>query len=449
MYDQFTSTEEFSAKLIVDGVDLGIFNVRLMLNPYELNSMEAELFEMPDIDIPSLPDSPAFSDYDKLDAKLITEKQGFKRTITLRSDRLSSLSFPFSLSNKIPVTKYKTEQVFDSGTEVARVRVVYRFPLTTAVRDRSIATQDARYGLYHGTRKPNENTVDLDKDTFEVDTDVGPAEFVASYGIHDLESKHIYPARALIQHSACIFDSDGESIDPQSFVSEVRNEVENLLHVMSFTEQNRIHWNEEKVYEKSKEGKILREIKTCRWAPTPSEKYRPERSGRRNARKSFRACWNAYRGLDNDFRSNIDQAIENFKRAHCAGVLETQLVFWYSCFDHMTKKLYGCHLRPFSRRLIKVFDDSDVDFEDLLDPRVARHFRQDTDDDYDCFWFVDARNRLIHEGLDSLQDTPYELINAVRNAKALAERLLLNALGIDHNQLFDATRMRLGAPSVI
>lgn len=449
MYSQFGNTEEFSAELIIDGVDLGTFNVRLMHNPYELNSMEAELFEMPDLDIPSLPDSPAFSDYDELDAKLITESKGFKRTITLRSDRLPGLSFPFSLSNKIPVTKYRTEQIYDSCVDTTCVRVVYRFPLTTAVRDRSMVTQDARYGLYHGTRKPSERTVDLDKDTFEIDTGLGPAEFVASYGIHDLESKHTYPGRALIQHSACVFESGGESTDPQSFVSGARNEVEKLLNVMSFTEQNRIHWNEERVYEKSKEGKILREIKTRRWAPTPSEKYRPERSGRRNARKSFLECWSAYRGLDSRSQLNIDQAIENFKRAHCAGVLETQLVFWVSCFDHMLKNLYNCSGGSFSKRIVKTFDDNDVDFEDLLDPRVARHFRQDIDDEHNCFWFVDARNRLIHEGLDALQDTPYELINAIRNAKALAERLLLDALGIDHNQLFSVNRMRLGAPSTV
>lgn len=447
MYDQFTSTEEFSAKLIVDGVDLGTFNVRLTLNPYELNNMEAELFEVSDLDIPSLPDSPAFSDYDKLDAKLITETKGFRRTLTLRSDRLSRLNLPFSLSNKIPVIKYKTEQVFDSGTEVARVKIAYRFPLTTAVRDRSMVTQDTRYGLYHGRRKANDTTVHLDKDTFEVDTDVGSAEFAMAYGIHDLSSRHIYPAQALIQRSACFFESDCESVKHQTFVSTTRREVENLLRVMSFTEQNRVHWNEERVYEESKEGDILRETKTRKWAPAPSEKYRPDRSGRRRARKSFVECWNAYQDLDNDFRSNIDQAIENFKRAHCAGVLETQLVFWYSCFDHMTKELYGCHLRPFSRRLIKVFDDNAVDFEDLLDPRVARHFRQDMNDDHNCFWFVDARNRLVHEGLDTLQDTPYELANAIRNAKALAERLLLNALGIDHSQLYNVDRMRLGAPS--
>ena len=74
----------------------------------------------------------------------------------------------------------------------------YRFPLTTAVHCRSMATQDSEYGFYRGRRDPDEDIARLEKDSFEAETRVGSAEFAESYGIHDVNSKPTRLAKVLI-----------------------------------------------------------------------------------------------------------------------------------------------------------------------------------------------------------------------------------------------------------
>jgi succinate dehydrogenase flavin-adding protein (antitoxin of CptAB toxin-antitoxin module) len=143
----------------------------------------------------------------------------------------------------------------------------------------------------------------------------------------------------------------------------------------------------------------------------------------------------------------IDRAVENFKRANCAGVLEKKLVFWHSCLDHLTENLYGFGNGPFSKRLIDACERGGIELDDLLDPKVVRHFQNDLDDDHNCFWFVDARNRFVHDGLDALDNEYYQLTDAIQKARALAERLLLNKVGIDYRDLNEGSRHCLGFPS--
>ncbi|WP_103028051.1 HEPN domain-containing protein [Salinibacter altiplanensis] len=348
----------------------------------------------------------------------------------------------------MPVRRYQQEQWWRPEAEPQEVTLSYGYPLTTAVRDRSLTMKDARYGFYHGERSSGETTAQLSKDSFTVDTEVGEAEFVEAYGIHEVDSNKTHPAIALVRRSECNFSAGHLSGDPKEIVRKARETVDSLLHVLSFTEQNRLNWRRERASFTSEEGKPIGEIKTYRWVPPPSEGYRPNPSSLRNARKSFKAVCQAYADIDSTVRPVVEQAIENFKRTNCTDTLETKLVFWYSCLDHLTEELYDCDKGPFSKRLIDACEKAGVEIADLFNPKVVHHFREDLNDEHTCFWFVDARNRFVHDGLNALQDEPYRLIEATRNARALAERLLLSKLGINHNTLCDKDQFCLGEPTV-
>lgn len=452
MYDQFEETKEFEAVLIVNEWEQEPCGVRLRYNPYDLNSMEAEIFDPPELSIPDLPEDPSFADYEELDAKLVSESEDLTRIVTLRSDALSSLSFSgavSALSDTIPVQKYRVAQWWEPKTKCANLGVTYQFPLTTAVRDRSTTTRDARHGFYHGRRNQTESIVELERDSFIIDTPTGEAEFVESYGTHKLDSKRTHPAVTLISRSECYFELNCDAVEHQQEIRKARQEVDTLLHLLSLAEQNRINWSKESAFMQSENGDPVGQIKTYRWTPPTSDKYRPDPSSLRKVRRSFKEICDAYYDLNPSIRTDLDQAIENFKRTNCTGTLETKLVFWYSCLDHLTKIYsFGRSRGSLSKRLVLSCKENDIEIGDLLDARVVRHFQERLDDEHNCFWFVDARNRFVHEGLDALHDESYQLIEAIRNARALAERLLLHKLGLDHNELCNRDQFCLGSPSV-
>jgi len=354
MLDRFEQTKEFEARLVVDEQEQGSCQVRLNYNPYRTNDMEVEIFDPPNLSISGLPESPSFADFEKLDVRLLSETEHVCRVLEIRSDSLSMLASGFRtpLSSAMPVRRYQQEQWWRPEAEPEEVTISYGYPLTTAVRDRSLTTKDAKYGFYHGERRSGETTAQLSKDSFTVDTEVGEGEFVEAYGIHEVDSSKVHPAIALVRRSECNFNPGHLSGSPKEVVRKARETVDSLLHVLSFTEQNRLNWRRERASFTSEEGKPIGKINTYRWVPPTSEGYRPNPASLRNARESFKAVCRAYADLDSAVRPVVEQAIENFKRTNCTDTLETKLVFWYSCLDHLTEDFYECGKGPFSKRLI-------------------------------------------------------------------------------------------------
>ena len=67
MYEQFEKAKQFSACLITNDVRQNECDVQFTYNPYDLNNMEVEIFDAPELDIPNFPDRPSFADYSTLD----------------------------------------------------------------------------------------------------------------------------------------------------------------------------------------------------------------------------------------------------------------------------------------------------------------------------------------------------------------------------------------------
>lgn len=452
MYEHFDQTQDFSATLLIERKEQGDCNVRIRYNPYDLNNMEAELFGAPvQLSIPGLPDRPSFADYHDLDVRLVERRRQDRRVVVLRPAEIKNLEFrPVrgTHSTTIPVKEYVSEQRWEADEDdEVRLSVAFQFPLTTAVRIEGSATLDSRYGYYRGERKLGDETIDINDDSFYVDTDLGKVEFLESFDIDENKSNRIHPGILLIRRSECLFQTTCKVDECDEVLEQAREQIDQLLDVLSFTEQNRINWTIERVTVYSENELTVRKT-TYRWASPTSDDYRPERSHHREAKKGFRALWDAYRKLHPSKKEVIDQALYNFQSAHCSGVLETQLVFYHACLDHLLGSVYECYTRPFSKRLVQVCDENDVGLDDLFEKDVIDHFRCDPKEKNACFWFVDARNRLVHDGLFQLNDTPYQMIDAIRAVCAVSERLLMNAMGIDHDDLFDADGRRPGGISI-
>lgn len=338
MYDHVNRTKDFPASLLIEEEKQGDCDVRIRYNPYDLNNMEAELFDAPvELSIPGLPEQPSFADYHNLDVRLIAKGSNVCYTAKLRPVSLSNLKLRLlqqKHSKTIPVKEYSSNQWWDTDEQEVRLSVAYRFPLTTALKSRGIATLDSKYGYYRGEREPGDKTIKVNEDSFVLDTSVGEAEFYESFDISKDDECRTYPAVMMIRRSECIFQVTCRLSECDEKIEDIRKQINQLLRILSFTEQDRIRWTTEHVTITTLDSESVRRTKTYRWASPTSDNYRPGHSGHREARKGFTAIWGAYRSLGNQKRAIIDQAFQNMSSASCTGIIETQLIAYHACLDH-------------------------------------------------------------------------------------------------------------------
>ena len=401
--------------------------------------MTVEIFNLPLLSTQQAGNT--FRGLEKIDARFVVETLGQTCVLRLRTSYLFLASFKSSLI--VPVEEYTCTQFFEENEKCDRISIRFAFPLTTVTLNRSAdVTLDSLHGVYHGKRNTTEKTVKLEKESTEIDTDCGTAKLFEQYDFQKVEIRPQYPIRALVRMSRCSFDLECPEGDLERALELAQTEADKVLQLVSLVEQDRINWNSAEATLFSKDGKAIGYYTSYRWSSPSNPSYRPDHSTMRKARECFVEIYNAYRQQPPSEREIIEGAVQNFVLANCAGTIETKLTFWYSCLDYLTEKVYKKKTKPFSKRLVKVCDDVGVIIDDLLETEVIEHWRGNKESENTCFWFADARNRFIHHGLGNLLDEHYQVLDSVRNARALAERLILARLGISNHDLC------LGTPSL-
>lgn len=303
----------------------------------------------------------------------------------------------------------------------------YRFPLTVLTHRPGRTMSHGEIGFLRGSFEEDGDRVTVTPESpTTVQLDGVEVEIASCFNFHDGGPAR-HPEQTLVSESYLGFR--WPEVNPNPDPSDgARAVADAVLRLVSVVERDRIRWTRENVAARSSSGDPSRQWRTTRWAspPVPRNSLAWERRSHLDA---LQRLVEAYDALPAHDREEVDRACAEFEIASTAATIETSLVRWHSVVDFYCARSEASRgetrrLKT-KRRIVETCDAMGVDLAPLVPADVLASKSKG------AFSFTDLRNQFVHDGFDVFDGRHDDLFEAVRTARAVAERMLLATLGLD------------------
>lgn len=427
MLDKFNNIEHLYGEVLIDGKSLGNCFYVFEYNPYDTQSMYITLYDPPN-GMPSGPESPP--------VKVVTEFQWGFYEMGLHEELIGSKWSGKGNQCHAPVLSFLKKQhlrIKDVKDVSSKISITYLFPLTSITDVKSGYMMHSSFGLIRGDYDHEKQVIK----PFEDKIELVYANLKITIGdeFDFQETKHnIYPQHHIVRKSFLSVETglnEQENVDDK--VAGIDHQISCIFNIISLIEYNWIDWHTRKYFAAKSTSEDEEIVEYYRNVKPPTSKYRPYYNEFPERRRTLQMLLERYEKLDPDKQKLVDRTIQNFKIANCSQTLDTKLIHWHSCLDFFIKAL-GVNENSFSKRLVKAFDEQNLEIDDLLPEKELKEIRKGIQKEMKVndFDFAELRNKYIHEGFDSLVGRYHEVIEHHRTMRALAERLLLNYMGVDY-----------------
>jgi hypothetical protein len=268
-------------------------------------------------------------------------------------------------------------------------------------------------------------------ESYGFNTDLGKLTFYPGLVFSEDEDGVVVKERTKARYLA-----ETVGLDLSALRRSVEAVLESYLHMISFLEGSFTSWHYATISGCAEDGKGFL---TTIYHKVPRFEYRPTQHVNRHAasyRDILPTIVESYTLLEQQKRTEIDKAIMQLLIANKPNQpVDTELLYWHSCLDILVKLLSEHRFderkkQGFSRRLVLACEDAKIDWRDLY-PYIRRDeiFSDDVKADFRITRF---RNNIIHAGDYPEFEEFSEVIEENARAAALAERMLMRAVGVEY-----------------
>lgn len=246
-------------------------------------------------------------------------------------------------------------------------------------------------------------------------SELGAFEISDQFQFTKKENYKSYYINTLLNESYIRHISNVEPKTIQNYESLIEEKINQIFHLISLIERNRINWTK-RIISLKNNNTLIRQKITYRWSSPPSDNYRPKIENKFLYRENILDIFSAFEKLDIAKQKQIIKILYYFQIAYCSPTIETKLIHWHSCLDVLRKE-YSYGNNKFSHSIVEIFDKNKIKIDDLVDSEKLDELR--TYKKKGCFRFTELRNNYVHDGFDAFHGIYNEVINETSKLRAI------------------------------
>lgn len=437
--------EKLSGHVMLDGESAGECRYEFEYNQYDTNSMRITLFDPPNELVP-VPDK------QYRDISIRSEFGWGEYQIDLDPQFIGGTPIsPKEPTCSARVTKFT--EIKRSGREgdVNRIYCSYKFPLVTLTDATNSVATDRRVGYVRGVVDRETGSIRPRDQGFKISSPLFDVHVFDEYDFRSINDE-FYPQQHLIRRSTADLTyqlENGERV--RDAAVRIRRMMEDIFGGISLVERARFDWHIEDYHSFDSEDNWICLKTTYRWVSPPPENYWKNLHGLKAHRKALRRYLTQLWRATPDIKKAVQETLQNFQIANCSRTIEMKFVYWHACLDFLTSfylknivtKNPGS-LRSFSKKLIHVLDESEIDVSDLIDGDLLASIRTGIASNNWCpnLPFTSLRNSYLHEGFHAFENRWQPAFDMTRTMRAIAERMILSLLDMSRDGIKLGTNSR-------
>ncbi len=309
----------------------------------------------------------------------------------------------------------------------------YLTPIEVFKRKSVRVTHDSR-GLLFGYDYLEKDTSKWQDESFSFPTEIGDFVFYPGL-IFSEENDDVVTVKNQMK---VLIQVNADNINIQETRSQVEAKLGEFLQMLSFIESRFTNWFVCEIDARGASGKgFVADV----YKSIPQWKYPWDQHLQMHAaeyHKILPLLVDRYASLDEETKTTLDKALRQLLVATKPNQpVETELVYWHSCLEVLTKILAKDRMKEFkywgfSKRLLQVCDDAKIEWMDLY-PDIKKE-EVSLQQSPQKLEITSIRNAMIHDGDYPAMDKYDAVFLENTRAAALAERMVMCVLGIDYSE---------------
>jgi hypothetical protein len=428
MLKEFERTESHKGVISIDSKLIGECRYDLTYNPYALNDMRIMIRDAP-VGLHDI-----ICDYKSI--SIISEFYREKYLIEV----MGILSGQWSDKQTVLTGRVKSFIRIEGRRKVQDVKAIfihYKFPLVSMTDDKWKMVRHYRFGFFREKYDLENKKYELEDDELVIQSEIGQIKISDCFDFEEIAPENtLYDITTCLNRSFVEVKIDAASNEYLQVIQIIRAKIEDLFLLISLIERDRINWHTEILTLLSEQDQdVIQEQTTFRWSSPASENYRRDYKKFNERRETLKKIFPVFEALTDDQKKVVRETIRNFTTASCSRTIETKFIHWHSCLDFFKKLLSKEKKGSFSYKLISVLDSARIYISDMICPNLLEKIRNSVDKKEKVdFRFTELRNGYIHDGFDVFSPDYLEAVEQIEIMRVIAERLLLNYMGIDYKQ---------------